>query len=137
MLEPQPPLLLFVCIENSSRSQMAEGFAKALGEDRIQSFSAGSKPSGQVDPRAVRFMTERGVSLEGQAPKGLDDLPKDVTWDYLVTMGCGEVCPHLPARHRLDWDLADPKKLSDDDYRRARDEIERRVHGLIEEASSR
>jgi protein-tyrosine-phosphatase len=81
-----PPLLLFVCVENSCRSQMAEGFARSLGDDRARAYSAGSRPSGEVDPRAVRLMAEKGVDLAGQRSTGLADLPEGVTWDYVVTM---------------------------------------------------
>src|SRR4030067_1138059 len=104
--------LLFVCIENSNRSQMAEGFARRLGRDRVTAFSAGSRPSGQINPRAVEFMKEKGIDLTVQLSKGLDDLPK-VRWDYIVTMGCGDACPTLPAKHRLDWELPTPKPLYD------------------------
>ena len=128
------PRLLFVCIENSCRSQMAEGFARALGGDRVAAFSAGSRPSGQVNPRAVQFMAEKGIDLTPQHSKGLDDLPAGITWDYVVTMGCGDACPWLPARHRLDWDLPDPKTLDDDGFRHVRDRIEQSVHGLVDEA---
>lgn len=124
------PSLLFVCVENSCRSQMAEGFARAEGRDRFIVHSAGSRPSGQVNPRAVRFMAEKDVELNLQRPKGLDDLPA-LRWDYVVTMGCGDACPHLPARHRLDWDLPDPKRLDDAGFRAVRDRIEGLVRDLI------
>jgi protein-tyrosine-phosphatase len=127
------PHLLFVCIENSNRSQMAEGFARAFGGDRVAAFSAGSRPSGQVNPRAIRFMAERGIDLGSQTSKALDDLPA-VRWDYVVTMGCGDACPHLPARHRLDWDLPDPKQLDDDGFRVVRDRIGELVEALVREA---
>jgi arsenate reductase len=122
--------LLFVCIENSNRSQMAEGFARRLGSGRATAFSAGSRPSGVVNPRAIHFMRERDIDLTVQRSKGLDDLPK-VTWDYVVTMGCGDACPLLPARHRLDWELPDPKHLPDDEFRAVRDRIERLVGDLL------
>jgi protein-tyrosine-phosphatase len=129
---PDPlPRLLFVCVENSCRSQMAEGFAAAQGKDRVSVFSAGSKPSGQVDPRALRFMAEKGIDLSARRSKGLNDLPPDVTWHWIVTMGCGDACPWLPARHRLDWDLPDPKMLDDADFRAVRDRIEQMVRELI------
>jgi len=132
---PEPlPRLLFVCIENSCRSQMAEGFAAVLGQGRVAAFSAGSKPSGRVDPRARRFMAEKGIDLSGHRSKGLNDVPSDVTWDWIVTMGCGDACPLLPARHRLDWDLPDPKALDDAGFRAVRDEVERRVQSLIKDA---
>lgn len=122
------PKVLFVCIENSCRSQMAEGFARRMGVD---AHSAGSRPSGTVNPRALSFMRERGIDLTIQRSKGLDDLPP-VTWDAVVTMGCGDACPHLPARLRLDWDLPDPKALSDDEFRLVRDRIEGSVADLAE-----
>ena len=132
---PEPlPRLLFVCIENSCRSQMAEGFARALGGGRVLAFSAGSRPSGEVDARAIRLMLERGVELSVQRSKGLDELPAD-GWDTIVTMGCGDACPHLPARRRLDWDLPDPKHLDDDGFRAVRDRIRRLVHELIQETA--
>jgi arsenate reductase (thioredoxin) len=133
---PEPlPRMLFVCVQNSCRSQMAEGFARVLGGGSVEAHSAGSFPSGQVHPRAVRFMAEKGVDLGGQASKGLDDLPAGVTWDWIVTMGCGDACPHLPARNRLDWDLEDPTRLPDDGFRRIRDAIEERVRDLIARAT--
>lgn len=124
------PHLLFVCIENSNRSQMAEGFARALGSGRVAAFSAGSRPSGQINPRAIQFMREKGIDLTVQRSKGLDDLPR-VKWDYIVTMGCGDDCPALPAVHRLDWELQDPKHLADDGFRAIRDRIEGLIAGLL------
>lgn len=129
------PRLLFVCVENSCRSQMAEGFARALGRGRVTAHSAGSRPSGQVNPRAVQFMREQDVDLNLQRSKGLNDLPA-VRWDYVVTMGCGDACPHLPARNRLDWDLPDPKHMDDEGFRAVRDRIEGLVEGLIAAATS-
>jgi protein-tyrosine-phosphatase len=128
------PLLLFVCVENSCRSQMAEGFARVRGQGRVRAFSAGSRPAGEVHPQAARLMAERGIDLTPQRSKGLDDLPPGVRWDYVVTMGCGDACPHLPARHRVDWDLPDPKAMDDEGFRRVRDQIEELVRHLIEEA---
>lgn len=110
---------------------MAEGFARALGGDRVVAYSAGSHPSGEIDPRARRFMSERSIELDRHASKGLDELPA-VEWDWIVTMGCGDACPRLPARHRADWDLPDPKSLSDAGFREVRDEIERRVRELVD-----
>jgi arsenate reductase (thioredoxin) len=128
------PKLLFVCVENSNRSQMAEGFARTLGGGRVAAFSAGSRPSGVVNPRAIQFMRERGIDLTVQRSKGLDDLPT-VGWDYIVTMGCGDACPSLPAKHRRDWELTDPKHLDDAGFRGVRDRIEAQVRALIEEAT--
>ncbi len=122
--------VLFVCIENSNRSQMAEAFARAQGQDRVAAFSAGSRPSGIINPRAVGFMKEKGIDLSVQHSKGLSDLPA-VKWDYIVTMGCGDACPTLPAVLRLDWELPDPKILPDEGFRAIRDRIEALVAGLL------
>ena len=113
---------------------MAEGFARALGAERVAAWSAWSRPSGRVNPRAVVFMKERGIDLATQRSKGLDDLPPGVTWDFVVTMGCGDACPHLPAKTRLDWDLPDPKDLPDEGFRRVRDQIEALVTNLVARA---
>ncbi len=129
------PHLLFVCIENSNRSQMAEAFARHAGAGRVAAFSAGSRPSGRINPRAITFMREKGLELGTQASKGLADLP-DVRWDWIVTMGCGDACPSLPAKHRLDWELSDPKHLDDDGFRAVRDRIESLVGALVTEALS-
>lgn len=128
------PNLLFVCIENSNRSQMAEGFARMIGKGQVSAFSAGSRPSGQINPRAIQFMREKGIDLSVQLSKGLDDLPK-IRWDWIVTMGCGDACPTLPARHRLDWELTDPKHLDDDGFRAVRDRIESLVTDLVAQAT--
>ena len=127
-----PRYLLFVCVENSCRSQMAEGFARVLGGDGVIAHSAGSHPSGQVNPRARQFMAERNIDLGGQASGGLEDLPA-VDWDWIVTMGCGDACPRLSARNRADWELRDPQGLPDEAFRAVRDEIERRVSRLLDE----
>ena len=130
------PHLLFVCVENSCRSQMAEGFARDLSQGRVVAASAGSRPSGQVNPRAIQFMAERSIDLGSHVSTGLDTLPADVTWDFVVTMGCGDACPFVPARRRVDWDLPDPKHLDDDAFRAVRDRIERLVAALLREATS-
>jgi protein-tyrosine-phosphatase len=122
--------VLFVCVENSCRSQMAEGFARALASDRIVAHSAGSRPSGQVNPRAVQFMAERGIDLSRHTSTGLEDIPQGIVWDWVVTMGCGDACPHVPARHRLDWELPDPKHVDDAGFRSVRDRIEKLVGDL-------
>jgi protein-tyrosine-phosphatase len=113
---------------------MAEGFARELGRGRVAAFSAGSRPSGVVNARAIRFMAERGIDLGSHSSKGLDHLPA-APWDYIVTMGCGDACPFLPARHRLDWELEDPKALDDAGFRAVRDRIEAQVKDLLVEAT--
>lgn len=126
--------ILFVCIENSCRSQMAEGFARALGGERVSAFSAGSRPSGRVNDHAIAFMKEKGIDISSQHSKGIEAVPS-LNWDYIVTMGCGDACPNLPAAHRVDWDLPDPKHLDDAGFRAVRDRIESEVRALITASS--
>ena len=121
--------VLFVCVENSNRSQMAEAFARIHGGDAVEAFSAGSKPSGQINPKAVRFMGEIGYDLGSHASKSLDQI--DGEFDAVVTMGCGDSCPWVPAKRREDWALPDPKHMDDDGYRAVRDEISSRVKILL------
>ena len=122
--------VLFVCIENSNRSQMAEAFARMHGGDAVEALSAGSKPSGVINPKAVRFMVERGYDLAAHASKSLDEVSGE--FDAVVTMGCGDDCPWVPAKRREDWALPDPKHMDDDGYRAVRDEIESRVRALLD-----
>ena len=124
-----PLRLLFVCVENSNRSQMAEAFAHLHGGDAVEALSAGSKPSGQVNPKAVRFMRELGYDLTTHASKALSTI--DGAFDAVITMGCGDDCPWVPARRREDWALPDPKHLDDDGYRAVRDTIGERVRALL------
>lgn len=123
--------VLFVCVENSNRSQMAEAFARHLGGPQVQSISAGSKPSGQVNPKAIAAMAELGIDLTTQHSKSLHDLP-ELEFDAVVTMGCGDACPWVPARRREDWPLTDPKSLPSARFNEVRDEIAVRVRGLLE-----
>ncbi|MBI1917153.1 MAG: arsenate reductase ArsC [Planctomycetes bacterium] len=127
---PAPRRILFVCIENSNRSQMAEAFARRHGGGRFEAHSAGSRPSGRVNPQAVEFMREVGCDLTQQASKSLADLP-DVEFDVAVTMGCGDACPLVRARRREDWAIPDPKGLPPDEFRRIRDLIEQEVKTLL------
>jgi protein-tyrosine-phosphatase len=124
--------LLFVCVENSNRSQMAEAFARHLGGAGVEACSAGSRPSGTINPRAIAFMRERGIDLAAQHSKSLDAVA-GAPFDAVVTMGCGDACPWLPAARREDWALPDPKGLDDSGFRGVRDEIERRVGALLGE----
>ena len=123
--------VLFVCVENSNRSQMAEAFARIHGGTRVEALSAGSKPSGVINPKAIRFMGELGYDLSKHASKSLDDISGE--FDAVVTMGCGDNCPWVPAKRREDWALPDPKHMDDEGYRAVRDEIERRVQALLAE----
>ena len=125
------PRLLFVCVENANRSQMAEAFAHIHGGDAIDAFSAGSKPSGIINPKAVRFMAELGYDLTTHDSKSLDEIDGD--FDAVITMGCGDNCPWVPALRREDWALPDPKHMDDDDYRVVRDTISARVAALVQD----
>ena len=122
--------LLFVCVENSCRSQMAEAFARMEGGEGVEAFSAGSRASGIVNPGAVRTMAEVGYDLSGHRSKTPADLPA-ATWDVVVSMGCGDACPALPAARREDWDVPDPKALDEAGFRAVRDEIRDRVRALL------
>jgi protein-tyrosine-phosphatase len=121
--------VLFVCVENSNRSQMAEAFARIHGGDRVEALSAGSKPSGRINPKAIRFMSELGYDLSRHASKSLDGI--DGEFDAVVTMGCGDSCPWVPAKRREDWALPDPRDMDDDGYRAVRDAISARVRTLL------
>jgi arsenate reductase len=123
--------VLFVCVENSNRSQVAEAFARRLGGPGVEAWSAGSRPSGTINPKAIRFMDELGIDLRGQSSKSLDAVD-GLAFDAVVTMGCGDACPWVPARRREDWALPDPRDMDDAGYRDVRDEIGRRVQTLLD-----
>ena len=118
--------LLFVCVENSNRSQMAEAFARIHGGDAIEAFSAGSRPSGVVNPKAIASMAEVGYDLSKHGSKSLDEIPEG-EYDFVATMGCGDACPFVRAKHRADWQIPDPKNLDSDEFRKVRDLIEAKV----------
>jgi protein-tyrosine-phosphatase len=127
---PTKKRVLFVCVENANRSQMAEAFARIHGGNVIEAYSAGSKPSGRINPRAIEFMREVGYDLSTHTSKSLDAF-NNLDIDVAVTMGCGDACPLVKARRREDWQIPDPKELSADDYRAVRDLIEQRVKELL------
>jgi arsenate reductase len=122
--------LLFVCVENSNRSQMAEAFARMYGGDEVEAYSAGSRPSGAVNPRAVEAMRELGYDLSRHKSKSLDDIPQ-VEYDFVATMGCGDACPFLRAKQREDWQIPDPKNLPLAEFAKVRDLIEQKVRSLL------
>jgi len=124
--------VLFVCVENANRSQMAEAFARILGGDSIEAYSAGSKPSGKVNPKAIEAMRELGYDLSVHGSKSLDELP-DVSFDFVATMGCGDACPMVRARQRADWSIPDPKDLLADEFRVVRDLIREKVQASLDE----
>ncbi len=122
--------LLFVCIENSCRSQIAEALAGIHGGDDVKAYSAGSRPTGIVNANAIASMREIDYDLSTHTSKSLDDIPK-LEYDHVVTMGCGDECPFIPAKHRDDWDIPDPKNMPPDEFRKIRDDIEHRVLALL------
>ena len=128
---PEKSRVLFVCVENSNRSQMAEAFAHIHGSDRVDAYSAGSKPSGRINPKAIAAMEEKGYDLTRHGSKSLTDVPQG-PYEYVVTMGCGDACPWIPAAHREDWALPDPKGMEPAQFNEVRDDIERRVVALLE-----
>ena len=121
--------VLFVCVENANRSQMAEAYAHMIGGDAVEALSAGSRPSGRINPKAIRFMDEVGYDLRRHASKSLDDIKGP--FDAVVTMGCGDSCPWVDAKRREDWALPDPKDMDDEAYRAVRDDIGARVRALL------
>lgn len=128
--------VLFVCIENSCRSQMAEGFARSLGGEALEAYSAGSKPGVAVNPNAIKVMSESGIDISGNKPKGYADL-KDKEFDYVITMGCQETCPFIPGKKHIDWSIADPKGKDIGFFREVRDEIEKKIEEFIKMAKER
>jgi protein-tyrosine-phosphatase len=122
--------VLFVCVENSCRSQIAEAFARIHGGTTVEACSAGSRPSGVVNERAIASMREIGYDLSLHRSKRLDQIPAGA-YDAVVTMGCGDACPWVPARHREDWAIPDPKEMEPSEFRKVRDEIESKVKALL------
>lgn len=123
--------VVFVCVENSNRSQMAEAFARIHGAGKVEAFSAGSRPSGRVNPKAVEAMKELGYDLTTHTSKGLDAFNgKEV--EVAVTMGCGDECPLVLAKQRVDWNIPDPRDMPPEQFRDVRNLIETKVKELIE-----
>ena len=126
------PSVLFVCIHNAGRSQMAAAYLAHLGAGRIEVRSAGSAPADQVNPAAVAAMREEGIDMSAETPKILTDAALRAS-DVVITMGCGDTCPIYPGKRYEDWVLEDPAGQGIDAVRPIRDEIRRRVEGLIAE----
>jgi arsenate reductase len=124
------PIILFVCVENANRSQMAEAFARNNGRDVVEAHSAGSRPSGKINPRAVEFMKEGGYDLTTHGSKSLDEFNGQEV-DVAVTMGCGDACPFVHAKRREEWQIPDPKEMPPEQYREVRDLIGRKVKELL------
>ncbi len=121
---------LFVCVENSNRSQMAEAFARIHGGPEIEAYSAGSRPSGIVNPKAIAAMRELGYDLSAHGSKSLSEIPQE-EYEFVATMGCGDACPFIPARRRADWQIPDPKAMAPAQFNEVRDLIEAKVREAL------
>lgn len=122
--------ILFVCVENSNRSQMAEAFARIHGQGKVEAHSAGSRPSGRVNPKAIASMAELGYDLSTHQSIGLDQF-NGTEIDVAVTMGCGDACPLVRASRREEWNIPDPREMAPDEFRKVRDLIESKVRDLL------
>ncbi|MBS3985467.1 MAG: arsenate reductase ArsC [Selenomonadales bacterium] len=122
--------ILFVCVENSNRSQMAEAFTRIHGGNGVEVYSAGSRPSGIINPKAIAAMQELGYDLTTHFSKSLADIP-NIEFDFVATMGCGDDCPLVRAKQREDWSIPDPKHMSPEEFRHVRDLIERHVRQML------
>ena len=124
--------VLFACVENSCRSQMAEGFANIHGTNILMPFSTGSNASGQINNKAVIAMAEIGYDLTEHKSKGLNEF-NNYKFDYLITLGCNDKCPNIETKLRKEWDIPDPKNMNLEDFFKVRDLIEKKVLSLIDE----
>ena len=124
--------LLFSCVENSNRSQMSQAFAKMLGGKNVKAYSAGSKPSGIVNPKAIAAMKELGYDLSKHESKSLKEVEQFAPFDAVVTMGCGDACPWMPAKKFIDWEIPDPKHLAPAEFNEVRDHIRDKVKELLQ-----
>jgi arsenate reductase (thioredoxin) len=124
--------LLFVCVENSNRSQMSQAFAKILGGDAVEAYSAGSKPSGIVNPKAIAAMKELDYDLSKHDSKSLAEVEQYAPFDAVVTMGCGDACPWMPAKQFIDWQIPDPKHMEPAAFNEVRDFIKGKVAELLQ-----
>lgn len=122
---------LFVCVENSNRSQMSQAFAKMLGGENVEAYSAGSKPSGIVNPKAIAAMKELGYDLSKHDSKSLKEVEQFAPFDAVVTMGCGDACPWMPAKNFIDWEIPDPKHMEPQEFNKVRDYIRDKVKELL------
>jgi arsenate reductase len=122
--------VVFVCVENSNRSQMAEAFARIHGAGQVEPYSTGSRPSGKVNPKAVEAMREVGYDLTQHRSKSLADLA-GIDFDVAVTMGCGDECPFIRAKRREDWAIPDPRDMPPEQFREVRALIEAKVKDLL------
>ena len=125
--------VLFVCIENSNRSQMSQAFAVINGGNNVEAYSAGSKPSGIVNPKAIAAMRELGYDLSTHGSKSLEEVKQYAPFDAVVTMGCGDACPWMPAKKFIDWQIPDPKNMEPRQFNEVRDLIAENVKQLLTE----
>ena len=123
--------LLFVCVENSNRSQMSQAFAKIVGGENVEAYSAGSRPSGIVNPKAIAAMKELGYDLSKHESKSLKEVEQFAPFDAVVTMGCGDACPWMPAKKFIDWEIPDPKNMEPSKFNEVRDLIRDKVKDLL------
>ena len=123
--------ILFVCVENSNRSQMSQAFAKILGGKNVEAYSAGSRPSGIVNPKAIAAMKELNYDLSKHDSKSLKEVEQYAPFDAVVTMGCGDACPWMPAKQFIDWQIPDPREMNEKDFRKVRDMIKEKVAALL------
>ncbi len=128
-----PVKLLFVCVENANRSQMSQAFARILGGDAVEAYSAGSRPSGVVNPKAIAAMRELGYDLTTHDSKSLQEVERFAPFDAVVTMGCGDACPWMPAKKFVDWQIPDPKYMEPAEFNEVRDYIRQQVQQLLQE----
>jgi len=128
--------VLFVCVENSCRSQMAEAFARIHGKDVFEAYSAGSRASGKINEKAIKSMKEVAYDLVAHKSKSLNDIP-EIEYDFAITMGCGDECPYVNAKQRQDWAIPDPKNMNDQDFNKVRDIIEKKILSLINAINNR
>ena len=124
--------VLFVCVHNAGRSQMAAGFMKSLGGDKVEVLSAGSAPKNSINPVAIEAMAELGIDIANNVPKVLTPEAVQAS-DAVITMGCGDACPFYPGKRYEDWDLADPSVLDADGVKAVRDDIADRIRNLLTE----
>lgn len=125
--------LLFVCVENSNRSQMSQAFANIFGGEMVEAYSAGSKPSGVINPKAIAAMKELGYDLSRHKSKSLDEVKEFAPFDVVVTMGCGDACPWMPAKKFIDWNIPDPKNMEREEFNTVRDLIAEKIKLLLQD----
>jgi protein-tyrosine-phosphatase len=130
-MSTQQPEILFLCVHNAGRSQMAAAFARELGNDRIKVYSAGSAPGEHLNPAVVEVMREKGIDITGEKPQKLTD-EMALSADVVITMGCGDACPVYPGKRYVDWEITDPAGKQLEEVRPIRDDVERHVAALID-----